>query len=486
AETIAKYPPESMTVVPGVPPKSRAVYAAMVDEMDQGIGRLMETLDRLDLSENTVVWFLSDHGGLKRTSDNRPLRGSKGNAYEGGLRVPFVVRWPARVKPGTVLEHPVTSLDIGATSVALAGGDAHQAGLHGKDLAGYMTGQSTDAPHDVLYWHTGSSPKEVSGVLRDGEYKMLAQRGRVQLFNLKDDPTESTDLAQSQPERAEQMLVQWKAKNEESQPPLWNGSNRKQSKDEFQYANYEWLKGTPHYKANTTGDKPVGDGALNNSLASEEELYLDRKQAYANPEKDNPHLPNVLLIGDSISIGYTAYVRRELSGTADVYRIPTNAKNSAYGLEHLDDWLEMNSLKWDVIHFNWGLWDLCYRHPESKVQGKRDKVMGTLTESLEGYRSNMKKIVARLKKTDATLIWCATTPVPEGEAGRKFGDDVKYNRVAAEIMKASEVKINDLHSHARLRLPETMVREGDVHFTEVGYIHLAGKVATEIASALTK
>ena len=249
AETIAKYPPESMTEVPGVPAKSRSIYAAMVDEMDQGIGRVMDTLDRLDLTDNTVVWFLSDHGGLKRTSDNRPLRGAKGNAYEGGLRVPFVVRWPAKIKPGTVLDHPVTSLDIGATSLALAGGHSKQAGLHGKDIASYMTGQSTDAPHDVLYWHTGSSPKEVSGVLRDGDYKLLAQRGRAQLFNLKDDPTESADLARSEPQRAERMLAQWKAWNDNNQPPLWGGEKSKRTKNNYQYADYEWLKGTPHYKA---------------------------------------------------------------------------------------------------------------------------------------------------------------------------------------------------------------------------------------------
>ncbi len=230
----------------------------------------------------------------------------------------------------------------------------------------------------------------------------------------------------------------------------------------------------------------ISNRASNNALASKEELYLDRKLAFANPEVDNPDLPNVLLIGDSISIGYTAYVRRDLIGKADVYRIPTNAKNSAYGLEHLDDWLEMKSLKWDVIHFNWGLWDLCYRHPESKVQGNRDKVNGTLTETLEGYRSNMEEIVARLKQTDATLIWCTTTPVPEGEAGRKLGDDVKYNQVAAEIMKANNVRINDLHSHALLRLPETMIREGDVHFTEEGYIHLGSKVAKEVSAVLAK
>ena len=160
-----------------------------------------------------------------------------------------VVRWPKKVKPGTVLGHPVTSLDIGATSVALAGGDVKHAGLHGTDIAGYMTGRSTDSPHNALYWHTGSSPQDISGVLREGDYKMLALRGRVQLFNIKDDPSESTNLAHGEPKRAERMLAQWKVWNESNQPPLWGGGKNRPTKNDYQYADYEWLKGTPHYKA---------------------------------------------------------------------------------------------------------------------------------------------------------------------------------------------------------------------------------------------
>lgn len=246
-ETIAKYPPDSMTDVPGVPAQSRSVYAAMVDEMDQGIGRILATLDRLDLADDTVVWFLSDHGGLRRTSDNRPLRGAKGNAYEGGIRVPFVVRWPGRVQPGAVLDHPVTALDIGATSLALAGGDVAQAGLHGSDITQYMTGQSADAPHGALYWHIGRGPQDHSGALRDGDYKMLVQRGRVELYNLKDDPAEANDLAGDHPQRAEQMMAAWLAWNESNAPPLWSGSRR--DGNDYQYADYEWLKGTVHYRA---------------------------------------------------------------------------------------------------------------------------------------------------------------------------------------------------------------------------------------------
>ena len=131
----------------------------------------------------------------------------------------------------------------------VAGGDPKRSGLHGRDIAGYMTGKSTEAPHDVLYWHVGSGPQDLSGVLREGDYKMLAQRGKVQLFNLKEDPAESNDLSKAEPRRAERMLTQWIRMNENSQQPLWGGGQSKPAKDNYQYTDYEWLKGTPHYRA---------------------------------------------------------------------------------------------------------------------------------------------------------------------------------------------------------------------------------------------
>ena len=239
-------------------------------------------------------------------------------------------------------------------------------------------------------------------------------------------------------------------------------------------------------KRKQSADKATDNSAANEALASEDELYNRKREAFANPKVDNPDLPNVLLIGDSISIGYTPYVRRKLAGKADVYRIKGNAQTSSTGVKNLDSWLKKKPAKWDVVHFNWGLWDLCYRHPKSKVQGHRDKVNGTLAITLDQYQANMEKNVARLKETDAKLIWCATTPVPEKEAGRKVGDDLKYNKIAEEIMKANGVLINDLHSHALLKLPEIMAQEGDVHFNEPGYRHLADKVAAEILSAISQ
>ena len=218
-------------------------------------------------------------------------------------------------------------------------------------------------------------------------------------------------------------------------------------------------------------------------LADQAELYTGKEftKALSNP-KDDPDLPNVLLIGDSISIGYTVEVRKRLKGKADVFRIPTNGRYASYGLEHLDKWL--GKRKWDVIHFNWGLWDICYRNPKAKTQGNRDKVNGTLTATPDQYRESMQKIVGRLKQTKAKLIWCATTPVPKLEIGRKEGDEILYNAIAKKIMDAHKIPTNNLRAHALLKTPKIQAKEGDVHFTKKGYAHLAEKVAQELSKAL--
>ena len=149
------------------------------------------------------------------------------------------------------------------------------------------------------------------------------------------------------------------------------------------------------------------------------------------PIEDVPGLPRVLLIGDSISIGYTLSAREALKGVANVHRIPTNGGPTSKGLSNIEDWL--GSSKWDVIHFNWGLHDLCYRHPDSKTQGNRDKVNGSVTHSVEEYSRNLEKLVVRMKKTGSRLIFATTTPVPQGEAGRKVGDDILYNKAALTL-----------------------------------------------------
>jgi len=199
------------------------------------------------------------------------------------------------------------------------------------------------------------------------------------------------------------------------------------------------------------------------------------------PIEDVAGLPRVLLIGDSISIGYTLAVRELLQGKANVHRIPTNGGPSSNGVANLQSWL--GDSKWDVIHFNFGLHDLVYMGPDGaravdpELPGARHQV------PLPEYEANLTEIVKQLKATGARLVWCHTTPVPEGAGGRVADESVAFNEVASRVMAAQEVAINDLHSHAKARLAEVQ-RPANVHFTEEGSAYLAEQVAAEIKKAL--
>ena len=194
--------------------------------------------------------------------------------------------------------------------------------------------------------------------------------------------------------------------------------------------------------------------------------------------------PNVLIIGDSISLGYTPHVIRMMQNTANVVHHQGNAQHTGTGLKKLNTWL--GDTKWDVIHFNWGLWDLCYRHPESKVQGRRDKVRGTLTTELRQYEKNLEQLIKRLRQTEAELIWASTTVIPPNEAGRKEGDDLRYNEAAARVMRTYGVATNDLNALTRTFSSDLFTQPGDVHFTSNGYQQLAAQVVKSINVSLNK
>ena len=143
----------------------------------------------------------------------------------------------------------------------------------------------------------------------------------------------------------------------------------------------------------------------------------------------------------------------------------------------------LGDTKWDVIHFNFGLHDLCYCHPDSKVYGNRDKEKGILAVSLEEYERNLESIVEQLKKTQATLVWASTTMVPEKEAGRKLGDDKNYNEVAAKVMQKHGIRINDLYATSVGFENKLFVKPADVHFTKEGSAKLADQVVEAVIQA---
>ncbi len=189
------------------------------------------------------------------------------------------------------------------------------------------------------------------------------------------------------------------------------------------------------------------------------------------PITEQPGLPRVLLIGDSISVGYTLPVRKLLAGEANVLRIPANGGTSGNGVFNMDAWL--GKQKWDVIHFNFGLHDL------KRMSDGEPQV------PLPLYERYLRLLVARLKATGARLIWATTTPVPEGPVSppRRSEDVVTYNQVALRVMKENGVAIDDLYAFALPRLKEIQ-RPVNVHFTEAGSELLAQQVAASIRQAL--
>ncbi len=197
--------------------------------------------------------------------------------------------------------------------------------------------------------------------------------------------------------------------------------------------------------------------------------------------KDNPDLPRVLLIGDSISIGYTLPVRELLAGKANVHRPAANCGPTTTGLAQIDKWL--GDGKWDVIHFNWGLHDLKYLGPNGENLADPASPASHQQVPPDEYEENLRKLVNRLKQTGATLIWCSTTPVPEGAKGRVVGDSARYNAIAAKVMKENDVAINDLYTFAIPRLKEIQL-PANVHFTKEGSMELAKQVSTAIEAAL--
>jgi len=191
------------------------------------------------------------------------------------------------------------------------------------------------------------------------------------------------------------------------------------------------------------------------------------------PITDVAGLPRVLLIGDSISIGYTLPVRKLLEGKVNVHRIPTNGGPTKNGTANIDKWLGTG--KWDVIHFNWGIHDLKFM-PDGKRQ----------VEPAD-YEKNLRDLIAKMKATGAKLIWATTTPIPSGDLvpARKFGQVQEYNEIAAKIMQELNVPTDDLNAHITPKLG-SLHNPHDVHYKPDGYEYLAEQVAKIIEVALKK
>jgi arylsulfatase A-like enzyme len=209
-------------------------YAAMIASVDESVGRIVATLEKLKLTENTVVIFSSDNGGvggyvregIKKggdITDNAPLRSGKGSLYEGGVRVPWIVRWPGTVPVGTTVV-PIISVDLLPTFAELGGGKLpEKQTLDGVSMVECFTSSGKKSPARDLFWHfpgylgagQNSWRTTPAGAIRSGDWKLIEffEDGRKELYHLRDDPSQKTDLAEKNPEKAAELydkLVAWR------------------------------------------------------------------------------------------------------------------------------------------------------------------------------------------------------------------------------------------------------------------------------------
>ncbi|MEW5739910.1 MAG: sulfatase-like hydrolase/transferase [Myxococcota bacterium] len=199
----------------------RRTYLALVRSLDTSVGRVLDALDERGLAEDTLVIFVSDNGGALYThaTTNAPYQGGKFTLFEGGIRVPFAMRWPGRLPSGARYDEPVSALDVVATVAAAVGLPLPEDRPYdGVDLLPYVRGEKAGAPHEALFWRA-----DYTSAVRHGALKLIRdkQSGVTSLFDLSKDPGEQQDLAPTRPDDVQRLLGELDAWDAQCAPPLW-------------------------------------------------------------------------------------------------------------------------------------------------------------------------------------------------------------------------------------------------------------------------
>jgi arylsulfatase A-like enzyme len=237
---------EDLENCPRLDPEVRWMVSAMTKSMDDNVGRLLARLDELELTDDTLIVFLNDNGGTQgKAHSNGSLRGFKGTYWEGGIRVPYIVSWPAQLPKGLQYDQPISSLDLLPTCLAAAGGEVDPAWeMDGVNLLPYLSGENETVPHENLFWRFW----RVS-VARQGPWKLLRvaenplEEDRellapLMLVNLDDDPAETTNVASKHPEVTADLLRRLEAWEEPLGQPRWYDGSAWQHWQEEQLKNH--------------------------------------------------------------------------------------------------------------------------------------------------------------------------------------------------------------------------------------------------------
>jgi uncharacterized sulfatase len=303
-------PPKYLQRFPGEMPERRRQALAMISAMDDGVEQIMNTLRKYDLEENTLLFFIGDNGAPLKIhkldepgggagwdgSLNEPLNGEKGMLSEGGIRVPFVAHWKGHIPGGRRFDHPVISLDVAATAVALAGLPTDSQ-LDGVNLVPYLSGENTAAPHQTLYWRWIAQ-----SAIREGKWKYLRGGAREYLYDLDADREEEHNLLTQQPEIAEKLRVKLTTWSMQLSPP---GIETKQMSETWEQYFDHYLDGkrVPRPTGRTRADDKVNDWTARNATTQIEDDVLQVRSIKTQPR------PFIVVSGFELPAKLTAVVR---------------------------------------------------------------------------------------------------------------------------------------------------------------------------------
>lgn len=427
-------------------------YLACTSFVDSQVGRVLTALENSPHADNTVVVLWSDHGwhlGEKQITGKNTL-------WDRSTRVPLIFAGPGVASSGRC-EQPAELLDIYPTLVDLC--DLPQTpGLEGHTLMPQLQNADEDRKWPAITTHNHDSHG-----IRSKAYRFIQYAdGSEELYDMKADPNEWNNLAYK--EGHEAILAEHRKWIPKSRLPAEGSRSRILVRDPDTTVDWEGTKVTVNDAIPELNDEA-------------------QKSAYRTDRR------RVLILGDSISIGYTPFVRSAMKQNTDVVRPmsnrnrPENCAGTTRGIERIDEWLKLGDGNFDVIHFNWGLHDL--KRVKAGTMKNSNDPNDPYQASPEAYEKQLREIVGKLKQTNAKLIFATTTPVPEGgvKPHRAPADVEKYNDVARKIMKENDIEVNDLYSAIEPKL-KTMQRPVDVHFSPEGSKFLADKVVKALEAAL--
>ena len=448
---------------------------------DREVGRILESLRRAGMLENTVVFFFSDHGFR--------MHRHKQFCYEGGIRVPLIAAGPGLEKG--VRQDLVSGIDISATTLRLAGIDL-PSHCEGRDLFDkrheartfvvsardrldysidriravvtkrfkYLRNFLTDRPYmQPQYRDPWAVTKKLRAMASGGQLDAVQlafygeSRPSEELYDLDADPHETKNLA-GDPAFADALA-------------------------KHRALLSEWIK-----KSGDQGQQVESEAGLRSVLRrwGDKCVNPEYEPVRKRLKEQRASLPRVLILGDSISMGYTPTVRDRLDAKAWVIRPRENCQGTNHGMLRIDSWLKLGDGRWDVIWFNFGLHDMKRVRPGTNQNSRNPSHPRQC--ALDKYEAQLRAITKKLVATGARVVFATTTPVPSGVRPHRDSEDPqRYNTAAKKVMAELGVAVHDLHAFA-LERQARIQRRADVHFTRRGSQVLGREVVRRLERAL--